>query len=310
MVEKVATNRVQAFGAWLEGRLPVEQRFDMSEFTSEEYYGCATICLQRAEEIGGIAHRAVDLVGTGGGRFSTFNISTTASFIAAGAGVSLVKQTGVAVTGSVGSIDLLHALQIPLKKTPEGVIEQFDRYGLSFVSAAYFHPKLQYLDAVSRAALMPFIHPACITRKAVGVNLPEHVSVYADVLKKQGVKRAIVFHGNGTDELSLTGENTIEFLNHGAIEKITLSAKDTRLTACRAEDLVGDDAQDNAYLVHALLSCQLMGPKRDTVILNAAAAIYVGYPEVISLFDAIDLAQESLESGAALKCLHALQRDK
>ena len=319
MLEKTTLDRVHMFSELIDTNLTLEQQvaylsqLPALSLTAQEYYHCANICLRRSEEIMGIMHAAVDLVGTGGGRFSTFNISIVASFIVAGAGVKIAKQ--------VANRAVLEALKIYPKTTPEAVTEQLYAYGLSFVCTEYFHPCLVRLQAAKEVAktagvltvchaLAPLIHPGRLSRKAIAVCHPELVGVYASVLKMQGVKRAIVFHGDGMDKLSLTGENHVAYIINGEIEQASLSVKDTRLSPCHVEDLAGGTVQENAAVAEAILQCRLSGPKRDIVLFNAAAAIYAGYPETIDIYDAIDLAQESLESGAALTCFRALQHDK
>lgn len=315
----------QLFKALLEEELSLEQQIDSltqlspESLTPKEIFQCARVSMECAELIPGISNIAVDIVGTGGDGLNTFNISTTAAFVAAGAGIKIAKNGAGSANSLSSSLGLLEALNIDIKETPEGVVKQLENCGLTFIMQPYFHPKALKVRA-ARAELAkqnkktifnilgPLVNPARLTRKALGVFSLELIDVYAEILNLQGVKKAMVFHGDGMDELSLAGPNHIAIINHGKIEKMELSASDTCLPACSLDDLIGGHPKENADMAKAILNCDLVGPKRNAVILNAAAAIFVGYPENISLFDAIYLAQESIDSGAALKSLNLVQK--
>ena len=320
------TESVQLFRELLETELNTEQQVEHllqlspEKLSPKEIVQCARICMDNAELISGISDLAVDIVGTGGDGLNTFNISTTAAFVTAGAGVKVAKNGAGSASSLSSSLGLLEALNVDIQQTPEGVKQQLELTGLTFIMQPYFHPKALGLKAARKVLaeqskktifniLGPLVNPARISRKALGVFSLELVDVYAEVLCLQGTKKSMIFHGDGMDELSLAGPNHIVIIHNGEIEKMELSASDTSLSACSLDDLIGGDAKENADIAEAILKCELMGPKRDSVILNAAAAIFVGYPENISLFDAIHLAQESLDSGLALKSLRSVQKD-
>ena len=285
----------------------------------EDIAQCYRVMMGYAETVSGISELVVDIVGTGGDGLNTFNISTTAAFVAAGAGIKVAKNGSSSARSLSSSVALLEALNVDIPQIPAEARQQLENFGLTFIMQSYFHPRvLPFQEARAVLAqngartifdvLGPIINAGRVKRKALGVYLPELVDVYAEVLSLLGIKKAMVFHGAGMDELSLAGENDIAILHQGKIEKMSLTAGDTCLPACCIDDLVGGHPHENADVALAILQRDYMGPKRNTIILNAAAAVFVGYPENISLFDAINIAQESLDSGAALKCLMAVQK--
>lgn len=316
---------VQLFRKLYEEELTTEQQVAYltqlapDNLTPQEILQCAKISLEYAEIIPGISDLTVDLVGTGGDGLNTFNISTTAAFVAAGAGVKIAKSGLGCVNSLSSSYSLLQALDIDIQERFEGVQQQFENFGICFVMQPYFHPKALDFKAARKILAQkkqksifnligPLANPASVKRKALGVHSQELVDIYAEILSEMGAKKSMVFYGDGMDELSLAGPNHIAIIHHNKIEKMELSASDTCLPACKLSDLAGGDAIENAKIAEAILRREHMGAKRNVVILNAAAAVFLGYPESISLFDAINIAQESLDSGAAYNSLLALKK--
>lgn len=262
----------------------------------------------------------VDLVGTGGDRSLNFNISTTASFIAAGAGVLMAKHGSRAITSHSGAFDLLQALNISIPETAEAALAQFNQHHLTFLFAPYFHPSFKKL-AAARAVfatrgvrtifnfLGPLVNPGRVKRAAIGVFDVRLVEPFMTALRELQFEKALVMHGAGTDELSLAGVNHVAYLEKGSLRLETFNASDLGLTSCARDDLQGGEASENARIALAILSGADTGPKCESVLLNAAAAIYVS-KEDMQWSLALDSARDALTSGRAYKVLQALQQGK
>jgi anthranilate phosphoribosyltransferase len=270
---------------------------------------------QNALVISGVPQHAVDMVGTGGDGLKTFNISTTAAFVAAGAGICIAKQCDCSSSSSTsGSLELLEALGVVVATTQTEVVSQCENYGLAFVAASRFHPVLEKFHSANQVLaeqgqlsilrlLHPLCHPAFVQRSAIGVCDVSLVAIFVEALKELGVEKAMVFYGDGLDEMTLTGSTQFAYLLQSKVSFGTHTPQGLGFSSCEVEDLEGLGVEDNADITNAILSLKLMGPKRDIVLLNAAAAIQLGYPEPLSLEQALGLAEQSLESGAAYQRL-------
>lgn len=263
------------------------------------------------------AENLVDLCGTGGDQSESFNISTTASFVVAGAGVPVAKHGNISITSKSGSIDVLKALDVLIPETPQDAKRQFEQAGICFLFAPYFHPCFaQFAAARKKLAaqgkktifniLGPLLNPAGVRRAAFGVFCADFVEPLAHVMLQTGTQKALVFCGNGLDELSLAGRNTIAEINQGIITTYTKIADDFGFSPCILQDLKGGTPQENAEIIRSILRVSEQGPKTNMVILNAAAAIYAALDH-ISFSDAIAKAKESLISGAANRALETCQ---
>lgn len=258
----------------------------------------------------------VDTCGTGGDRSNSFNISTTAAFVVAGAGVPVAKHGNRAMSSKCGSADVLEALGVEITLGPEQVGKCIDKAGIGFLFAPQCHPSMKHAVVPRKEIgirtvfniLGPLTNPAGARRQLIGV-FDEHLTeLMAGVLRELGSESAIVAHGyDGIDELSTLGPTKITELSDGKLETYDISPAEFGLpTADRALLAQGADPAESARIAEAVLTDD-DGPKRDIVCLNAGAALKVA-GKVLSLRDGIALARESIESGKALSALNGLRR--
>lgn len=248
---------------------------------------------------------AVDIVGTGGDGYGTFNISTTASFVAAGAGVRIAKHGNRAASSPTGSADLLEAMGFDLELGPEAVATMVDASGFGFFFAPRYHPAMRHAVPVRRElgvrSVFNFLGPLCNPAGAlmsVGVSDPRMARLMIDVLAARGVDRAFVFHGeDGLDELSVAAPNRIFRLLNGEITEAEFTPEDFGVARSTIADLGGGGPDDNAAITRSVLEGD-HGPRRDVAVVNAAPAIVLaGIAE--GFVPAVEVAQESIDSGAA-----------
>lgn len=251
----------------------------------------------------------VDTCGTGGDGKHTFNISTTAAFVIAGAGVKVAKHGNRAASSRSGSADVLMALGGNLDLTPEQVAACVAEVGIGFLYAVHHHPAMRYAIGPRRElgqrtifnVLGPLTNPAGATHQLIGVYDPSLTETLARVLGALGSAGARVVHGaDGLDELSVTGPNTISQLHDGEVSTMELEPLELDIPRASVEDLHGGDPHENAAITRGVLSGADRGPRRDIVLLNAAA--------VLSVTDddwqrGLAKARESIDSGAALDVL-------
>ncbi|GAB4514543.1 MAG: anthranilate phosphoribosyltransferase [Anaerolineae bacterium] len=280
--------------------------------TVEEIAGCARSMRRAAVRVspnrGG---PIVDTCGTGGDRTGTFNISTTTAFVVAGAGMAVAKHGNRSVSSKCGSADVLEALGVNLMLSADQVARCIDEVGIGFMFAPNFHPAMRYAIGPRRELgvrtvfniLGPLTNPAFATHQVLGVYDPALTEVMARVLAEMGSRAAFVVHGaDGLDELSTTGVNRVSRLVDGRVETFDLDPTELGLPRARVEDLLGGDAQENAALCRRILSGEERGPRRDVVLLNAAAALAT---ESGDLQEGLARAAEAIDSGAALAKLDA-----
>lgn len=252
---------------------------------------------------------AVDIVGTGGDGFGTFNISTTAAFVAAGAGVRVAKHGNRAASSKTGSADLLEALGFDLDLGPGQVAEMVEGSNFGFFFAPRYHPAMRHAVPVRRElgvrTVFNFLGPLCNpagARMAIGVSDPRMAELMIDVLAARGVDRAFVMYGEeGIDELSIAGPSRIHRLIDGEITEAEFTPEDFGIRRGTIDDLVGGDADENVAITRAVLAGQ-EGPRADAVVINAAPAIVLaGLAD--GFVDAVGIARESLRSGSAAEAL-------
>ncbi len=263
-------------------------------------------------DLGGID--AVDIVGTGGDGFGTFNVSTTAAFIAAGAGVTVAKHGNVAATSKCGSADVLAALGYNLFASPERVAQCIREVGVGFLFAKTFHPAMRYAAPVRRMLgfrtifnlLGPLTNPAGVRRHVIGVYDPKLTSVMAETFKALGSERAYVVSGEGgLDEISPSGLTFVSTLKDGRVSSTLFDAAGVYGERYPLEEIGGGDATENAKLLLAVLKGEDRGARRAAAVQNAAAAIVVaGISDTME--QAIDAARESIDSGRALAKLERM----
>lgn len=248
----------------------------------------------------------VDLVGTGGDRSGTFNISTTAAFIAAGAGVKIAKHGNRAASSQAGSADLLEELGLNLELAPEATVAMIDDIGFGFFFAPHYHPAMRHAGPVRRQLgfrtvfnfLGPLCNPAGAKRYALGVSDPRMARLMIEVLANLGAESAFVFYGeDGLDELTTTGPSFIYRLRDGEITHAEFTPEDFGVPRAVLADLQGGDAGTNAAITKAILDGE-QGATRDIALVNAAPAI-VAAGLADGFVNAMTVAAESVDSGRA-----------
>jgi anthranilate phosphoribosyltransferase len=283
--------------------------------TSEEIAGLADALRRRALVVEtSDPGRLVDIVGTGGDGLGTFNVSTTAAFVAAGAGVRVAKHGNRAASSRCGSADVLEALGVRIDVGPAGIATCIEEVGMGFMLASLHHPASGRVAGVRKMLgvrtvfnfLGPLTNPAKVGRLVLGVSAAEYVDVLAEALARMGCERALVVHGaDGMDELSVTGPSTVvEVSGEGVGRPQSLDPETCGLGRYRLEDLAGGSPEENAVITRGVLAGG-QGARRDSVLLNAAAALYVA-GAASSLREGVDQARLSIDSGRAMDVLDAM----
>ena len=255
----------------------------------------------------------VDSVGTGGDGLNTFNISTAAAFVAAGAGLKVAKHGNRAASGTCGSADVLEELGVQVELTPEGVERCIRESGIGFMFAQAFHPSMRHAGPVRREIgirtvfniLGPLTNPAGAQSMLVGVAFPELGEKMASVLNLLDTHHSIIVHGEGgLDEMTLSGDTSVWEVTVGEVSNWTLSVADTGLPVTPIEAVKGGDREANAKTMRELLG-GAGGPVRDYVLLNSAGVFLVG-DLVTNIRDGVQLAAQTLDSGAAKDRLESM----
>ena len=291
--------------------------------TVGEITGCARAMRRAAVAVHPEDDRLVDTCGTGGDRAGTFNISTTAAFVAAGAGLKVAKHGNRSVSSQSGSADVLEALGVNLDLTADQVARSIDQVGIGFLYAPKLHPAMRHAIGPRRELgvrtifniLGPLTNPAGASAQLLGVYDPELTETLACVLRELGSSAAYVVHGHGgnghdgLDELTTTGPNQVSSFGLGSagdgILTETLIPAAYGFATATPRDLQGGTPQENARLTRDVLSGTDGGPRRETVLLNAGAALLVG-GLAGDLNEGIELASKSIDSGAAMAKLEAM----
>lgn len=281
--------------------------------TVSEVTGAARIMRQKATRIDARSSIIVDTCGTGGDGMNTFNISTTAAFVVAAAGITVAKHGNRAVSSGCGSADVLEALGVNISVGPEIVEECIHEIGIGFLFAPRLHGAMKYAIGPRREIgirtifnmLGPLTNPAGATSQLIGVYDPSLTEMFAGVLKNLGTKRAFVVHGSdGLDEATVTGETRVSELKDGLITTYNINPIDIFGEAYHGEELLGLDASFNAQITKDALSGK-NGACRKIVLLNAALAIVAG-EKAKTIQEGIVIAEDCIDSGAAIKKLQAL----
>ena len=280
--------------------------------TVDEIAGLAKTMRAKAVPVT-ITEPVVDTCGTGGDGSSTFNISTTAAFVAAGAGLKVAKHGNRAMSSQCGSADVLEALGVRIDLNAEQVQRCLQEVGIGFMFAPVFHPAMKYASAPRREIgirtvfniLGPLTNPASAKAQVVGVADSTLVEKLALVLKSLNCHRALVVHGeDGLDEITITGKTKVCELKDGDINSYSISPEDFGLPQASLDSLRGGTLDENAALLRRVLSGAL-GPQRDVVLMNAAAALLAG-GSVETLKEGAVLAKEAVDGGHALAKLEQL----
>ncbi len=277
--------------------------------TIQEITGCAEAMRSHALQL---THdmEVMDIVGTGGDGAHSFNISTTAAFVLAAAGIKVAKHGNRAASSQCGTADCLEALGINIYLEPDTCVKLLEEVGICFLFAQKYHTSMKYVGSIRKELgfrtvfniLGPLTNPARPSMQILGVYDETLVQPLARVLTSLGVKRGMVVYGQDKlDELSLSAPTTICEFKEGEYWGYIISPEDLGLSRCSKEDLVGGTPEENAKITTDILN-GVTGPMRDTVLLNAAAGLYVG-GKATSLKDGIVLAAELIDSSAAYRKL-------
>lgn len=256
----------------------------------------------------------VDTAGTGGGSVTTFNISTAAALVAAGAGVRMAKHGNRSFTSRSGSADVLEALGVTIQLTAERMSEVLDEVGIVFMFAPLLHPAMRHVGPVRRGLgvptimnlLGPLTNPAGARRQVVGVSDPQLMELVAGGLEALDHIHALVVHGEpGMDELSPSGETRVLELFDGEVTHRVITPESMGLQSGPLEELAGGEPDDNARIIRDVLGGRLHGAARTAVLMNAGAAIHIS-GQVSGLEAGVARAVASVDSGAALDALERL----
>ena len=258
----------------------------------------------------------LEIVGTGGDKSNSFNISTTSALVISAAGIPVAKHGNRAASSKSGAADVLEALGVDISVSPEQSLSLLKTIGLCFLFAQNYHLSMKYVAPVRKELgirtifniLGPLVNPAGANRELLGVYDQDLTEPMARVLLNLGVKSALVVYGqDGLDEISMSAPTSVcEALTDpsgadAVFKSYVIEPEQFGFRRCKKEDLVGGTPAENAAISRAILSGET-GPKRDAVLLNSAAAIHIARPE-LSIADAIVLARETIDSGRALRQL-------
>jgi len=280
--------------------------------TVDEIIGLARTMRAKAVPVN-VSEPVVDTCGTGGDGSGTFNISTAAALVAAGAGLKVAKHGNRAMSSQCGSADVLEALGIKIDLGAEAVAQCLETVGIGFMFAPTFHPAMKYAAAPRREIgirtvfniLGPLTNPAGAKAQVLGVADESLVEKLALALQGLGSSHAMVVHGeDGLDEITVTGKSRVCELKDGSLRSYSVSPEDFGLSQANSSDLMGGTASENADLLRRVLNGDL-GPQRDAVLLNAGAVLLTG-DKVATLEQGIALAKEVIDSGHARAKLEQL----
>ena len=277
--------------------------------TIVEIAGCAAAMRDHATKVE-TGQEVFEIVGTGGDGAHSFNISTTAALVASAGGMKVAKHGNRAASSRCGTADCLEALGVNIDQSPRRCRELLEEVGMCFFFAQKYHTSMKYVGAIRKELgfrtvfniLGPLTNPASPTMQLLGVYDEYLVEPLAHVLMSLGVKQGMVVYGmDKLDEISLSAPTKVCEFRDGWYKTYTIQPEEFGLTRCAKADLVGGDPAENAAITRAILSGE-KGPKRDAVLLNAGAALYIG-GKAATLAQGITLAAEIIDSGKALETL-------
>jgi len=280
--------------------------------TIDEITGCAQAMREHATPMEHPGLKTLEIVGTGGDRAGSFNISTTSAFIAAAAGAYVTKHGNRAASSKSGTADCLEALGANINLEPESCSALLKDSGFCFLFAQKYHSSMKYVGAIRRELgfrtvfniLGPITNPAHPEGYLLGVYDEYLVEVIATVLKNLGAERAMVVYGQDKlDEISISAPTTVAELKDGVITKYEISPEQFGLARGTKDEIVGGTPEENAETTRKILSGEITGTKRNVVLLNAGCAIYVA-GKADSIEDGIKKAAEMIDSGKALETLN------
>ena len=281
--------------------------------TVEEIVGLARVMRAKATPVR-TRRPVIDTCGTGGDASGTFNISTAAAFVAAGAGLAVAKHGNRAMTSHCGSADVLEALGVAIDLGPAAVGRCLDQVGIGFMYAPVYHPAMKHAAGPRREigirtvfnVLGPLTNPAGAQAQVLGVPAADLVEKLATALLRLGCRHALVVHGeDGVDELSISGPTRVAEVREGQVRTYSLAPEDCGLRRAERGELRGGSAGENAELLRGILAGRVDGGARRVVVLNAAAALVAG-DVAASLREGVALAAEAIDDGRALAKLDGL----
>lgn len=282
--------------------------------TLDEITGLAMVLRDKANTISPKVDNYVDFVGTGGDCTYSFNISTTSAFVVAAAGVPVAKHGNRSISSKSGAGDVLEALGVNISADPDVVEKCVEEVGIGFMFAPHFNPAMKYVGPVRKEMgirtvfniLGPLSNPSRAKAMVVGVYSPSLTEVIAGTMANLDVKRGFVVSGeDNMDEFTLTGSSTVSEIKDGKVETYEITPEQFGLKRCKIEDLQGGDGTVNAQITKDILSGKERGAKREIVLLNAGAALYIG-GKAESIEEGIRIAGETIDSGKAMETLEAM----
>jgi anthranilate phosphoribosyltransferase len=279
----------------------------------DEIAGLASSLRNHAVPVQVNASPLVDTCGTGGAALKTFNISTAAAFVAAGAGVYVAKHGNRGITSQCGSADVLTALGVNVAPGPACVAKCIEHAHIGFMFAPHYHPAMKHVQPIRQSLdfrtafniLGPLANPAKADAQVLGVAEEALMPRMIQTLKMLGLKRAMVVHSNGLDEMSTMNSTKVMHLIDGSIGEEEIDATQYGIRVADFSDLAGGDAPTNAAIVRGVLDGSETGAKKDIVLLNAAAAIMVA-GLATDFVEGIEKADQSISNGTAMDCLKKL----
>ena len=281
--------------------------------TIEEIMGCAKAMREHALTVDTGDMDTIEIVGTGGDKAGSFNISTTSAFVAAGAGLKVAKHGNRAASSMSGTADCLEALGANISLEPEKCVQLLEKTGFCFFFAQKYHTSMKYVGAIRKELgfrtvfniLGPLTNPARPKRQLLGVYDDNLVEPLAKVLYGLGVNNGMVVFGEEKlDEITAFGPTKVCEFEGGEYRSYEITPEDFGLKRCDKAELVGGTPDENAQITRDILSGKLHGAKRDTVLMNAGAALYIG-KKAQSLADGVKLAAELIDSGKALEAMES-----
>ena len=281
--------------------------------TANELAGLASSLRNHAVKVETGIDNLIDTCGTGGAKTKTFNISTACAIVAAGAGAFVAKHGNRGITSKCGSADVLAELGVKIDAEPVIIAECIRKAHIGFMFAPKFHPAMKYVQPVRKALgfgtvfniLGPMANPAGAVAQVMGVPQAGFMNTIAETLKMLGTKKAFVVHSDGLDEISIMGTTKILELSNGRITERQVNPQDFGIEPADIEQLKGGSVSANAKIIKDILIGKDTGPRRDIVVLNAAAAIIVANL-ADDFVSAIKLANDSIDNGNAADCLEKL----
>lgn len=282
--------------------------------TLDEITGLAMVLRDKANTISPKVDNYVDFVGTGGDCTYSFNISTTSAFVVAAAGVPVAKHGNRSISSKSGAGDVLEALGVNISADPDVVEKCVEEVGIGFMFAPHFNPAMKYVGPVRKEMgirtvfniLGPLSNPSRAKAMVVGVYSPSLTEVIAGTMANLDVKRGFVVSGeDNMDEFTLTGSSTVSEIKDGKVKAYEITPEQFGLKRCKIEDLQGGDGTVNAQITKDILSGKERGAKREIVLLNAGAALYIG-GKAESIEEGIRIAGETIDSGKAMETLEAM----